>query len=279
MTSDQYRFEWRGRKVVWTKVGHGPPVVMCHGTPWSSALWSPFADALARDFTVYRWDMPGYGESSKDPNHAVDLGVQGEVFSVLLEHWGLQAPRVVAHDFGGAVALRAHLLHGAQFASLCLVDVVVLRPWGSAFFELVKASSAVFSELPATVHRGAIEAYISSASHRGLRDDELSMLTRPWVDDEGQLAFYRQIAQADDRYTAELEPLLATIKAPTHIVWGKDDEWIPVDRAYRLREAIPHSSLDLVPGAGHLIQLDAPVALALILQRWLTGTPGTGQIG
>ena len=56
---------------------------MCHGTPRSSELWVPFAGALAQDFTVYLWDMPRYGKSSKDAAHDVDLGVQGDAFAVL----------------------------------------------------------------------------------------------------------------------------------------------------------------------------------------------------
>ena len=70
-------YSWRGRSVAWERAGSGPPVVFCHGTPWSSALWRPFADALSRDFTVYLWDMPGYGLSSKEPEHPMDLDVQG----------------------------------------------------------------------------------------------------------------------------------------------------------------------------------------------------------
>ncbi|WP_416375816.1 alpha/beta fold hydrolase [Pseudoclavibacter terrae] len=121
---------WRGRSVHWQSFGEGPALVLLHGTPWSSALWRPIAEALSTQFTVYLWDMPGYGSSSKDPSHPVDLGLQGELFAELLDFWGLERPHVVAHDFGGAVALRARLLHGAAYASLCLVDVVALSPWG-----------------------------------------------------------------------------------------------------------------------------------------------------
>jgi pimeloyl-ACP methyl ester carboxylesterase len=53
-------------------------------------------------------------------------------------------------------------------------------------------------------------------------------------------------------------------------VWGEDDTWIPVDRAHRLHDAIPASTLTLLPGAGHLIHLDEPVGLATELRRWLT---------
>lgn len=269
MTIETHRFAWRGREIAWSRRGDGPPLVMCHGTPWSSTLWEPFADALASEFTVYLWDMPGYGCSSKHPDHGVDLGVQGEAFAALVDHWGLERPHVVAHDVGGAVSLRAHLLHRVRFASLCLVDVVVLRPWGSPFFTLVKEHASVFAQLPASVHKGAVEAYISGASSRGLGDDDLSTLVRPWTGRDGQAAFYRQIAQADEAYTAELEPLLDRVTAPTHVVWGEDDQWIPVDRAHRLQETLPGSTMALIPGAGHLIHLDAPVSLATVLHRWL----------
>ncbi|MFV2142927.1 alpha/beta fold hydrolase [Isoptericola sp. G70] len=264
------RFAWRGREIAWTAVGSGPPLVMCHGTPWSSWLWAPFARALAAEFTVHLWDMPGYGVSSKDPGHEVDLGTQGEAFAALLEHCGLDAPHVIAHDSGGAVSLRAHLLHGRDYASLCLVDVVALRPWGSVFFTLVAEHADTFARLPEPVHRGALEAYVAGASHRGLRPDETAAILAPWLDAVGQAAFYRQVAEADERFTAELEPHLGEITAPTHIVWGEQDTWIPPDRAEHLAAAIDGSTLTIVPDAGHLIQLDAPVALATELHRWLT---------
>lgn len=261
---------WRGRSVWWDRIGSGPALVFLHGTPWSSALWRPIALAMSTRFTVYLWDMPGYGSSSKNPSHAVDLGTQGELFAELLVLWGLDRPHVVAHDIGGAVALRARLLHGAKFASLCLVDVVALTPWGSPFFKLVQEHSPVFEQLPAAVHRGAVEAYISGASYKGLGADDLRMLVAPWSDEEGQQAFYRQIAQADERFTTDIEAELGELTEPVHIVWGEQDTWIPVDRARRLNDAIPHSSVTIISEAGHLIQLDAPAALSAELTAWMT---------
>ncbi|MFP5072584.1 alpha/beta fold hydrolase [Pseudonocardia nantongensis] len=49
-----------GHRVAWTVRGSGPPVVLCHGTPWSSWLWAPIAAALERTHRVHLWDMPGY---------------------------------------------------------------------------------------------------------------------------------------------------------------------------------------------------------------------------
>jgi pimeloyl-ACP methyl ester carboxylesterase len=213
--------------------------------------------------------MPGYGESSKHPEHRVSLDVQGELLSDLLRFWEVPSPHVVAHDYGGAVALRGHLLHGSGYASLALVDVVALRPWGSDFFRLVRDHADVFAALPPTVHEGALRAYIRGASHRGLTPGALDTLILPWLDDEGQAAFYRQIAEADEVYTDQVEPLYPAIDVPVLVVWGRDDAWIPIDRAHRLHELIPGARLTVIEQAGHLIQLDQPEALTAALTQWL----------
>jgi pimeloyl-ACP methyl ester carboxylesterase len=262
-------FEWRGRRVRWARAGTGPDVVFCHGTPWSSRLWAPLAEALSESFTVHLWDMPGYGQSSKASEHRVSLDVQGELLNDLMAHWGLTRPHVIAHDYGGAVALRGHLLHGAPMASLALVDVVALAPWGSDFFRLVRDNADTFSALPAAVHEGVLRAYVAGASHVGLTEDAMRTLMKPWLGYEGQAAFYRQIAQSDQQYTDEIEGLYPRISVPVLVVWGTEDTWIPVDRAHRLVELIGGARLRLIESAGHVIHLDQPVALSVTLTRWL----------
>jgi pimeloyl-ACP methyl ester carboxylesterase len=264
---------WRDRRVRWSRRGNGPPVVLCHGTPWSSRLWEPIAGALSSEYTAYLWDMPGYGASSKDPEHHVSLDLQGELLHDLLELWELDSPHVIAHDYGGAVALRAHLLHGSRYASLALVDVVALAPWGSDFFRLVRDHAEVFTAVPPAIHEGIVRAYVSGASHPGLTAEQSDMLAAPWLDEDGQAAFYRQIAEADQRYTDEVEPLYPTIDMPVLVVWGTDDAWIPVDRARRLAELIPGARLELIEDAGHLIQLDQPARLEGALMTWLGSQP------
>lgn len=261
---------WRGRRVRWDVLGDaGPDVVLCHGTPWSSWLWRPVATALAADHRVHLWDMPGYGESSKDAEHRVSLDVQGELFAHLLDRWGLSRPHVLAHDVGGAVALRAALLHGARFASLALVDVVALAPWGSPFFSLVREHADVFVQLPDAIHEGVVRAYVQGAARRPLAPADLDALVAPWLGDVGRPAFYRQVAQADERHTDEVEPLYPTLDLPTLVVWGRDDTWIPVDRAHRLHDLVPGSRLEVLDDAGHLVHLDRPDALLAVLRGWL----------
>jgi pimeloyl-ACP methyl ester carboxylesterase len=114
-----------------------------------------------------------------------------------------------------------------------------------------------------------VRSYVQGASHRGLDERQTQMLVDPWLGPVGQAAFYRQIAQADQSYTDQVQPLDGSVELPVFVVWGVEDTWIPVDRAHALVDAIPGARLQLVRDAGHLIQLDAPEALATSLHTWL----------
>lgn len=250
-------------EVRWDRLGEptSEPVVLLHGTPFSSYVWRGIAVALAARYQVFVWDMPGYGASEKHDDQDVSLAAQTHVFTELLAHWGLAAPLVIAHDFGGAVALRAHLLHGARYRALALVDAVAVAPWGSPFFTLVREHSEVFRQLPPALHRGLVREYVNSASNRGLHPAVLDRLVAPWLGDSGQAAFYRQIAQADQRYTDEIQPQYDEIRLPVLVCWGADDTWIPQAKGQELAAAIPRSDLRTIPGAGHLVQEDAAAEL------------------
>lgn len=149
---------------------------------------------------------------------------------------------------------------------LTLVDVVALAPWGSELFQLVRENAAVFGALPDPLHEALVRAYVRGAAHRPLPPTAEDALVSPWTGPRGKAAFYRQIAQADQRFTDEIEPRYAELDMPVRVIWGTEDTWIPVDRAHRLAAVIPGAELHLVPDAGHLVQLDAPEALtALVL--------------
>lgn len=260
--------------VRWDRLGHPgqQPVILLHGTPFSSYVWRAVARSLARDYQVFVWDMPGYGVSEKSAGQDVSLAAQGRVFTELLAHWGLQEPLVVAHDFGGAVSLRAHLLHGARYRALALVDPVALAPWGSPFFRLVGEHSQVFEQLPPALHHALVREYVSSASSPGLHPVVLDRLVQPWLGDLGQAAFYRQIAQADQRYTDEIQGRYAEISIPALVCWGQNDTWIPVAKGRELAALIPDAKWEPIASAGHLVQEDAPAELTAALIAFLQGT-------
>ncbi|MFJ3037505.1 alpha/beta fold hydrolase [Streptomyces tendae] len=259
--------------VRWNRLGapDGRPLVLLHGTPFSSYVWRAVARSLGRHHQVFVWDMPGYGVSEKGAGQDVSLAAQGRIFTELLEHWGLAEPLVAAHDFGGAVALRAHLLHGARYGALALVDPVALAPWGSPFFRLVRDHAEVFERLPEALHRALVREYVGSTGGPGLHPAVLDRLVEPWLGKAGQPAFYRQIAQADQRYTDEMQDRYAGIDVPVLVCWGEDDAWIPVAKGRELAGLVPGAGWEPIAAAGHLVQEDAPAELTAALLDFFRG--------
>jgi pimeloyl-ACP methyl ester carboxylesterase len=268
------RFATGAGEVAWDRFGQGPPVVLVHGTPWSSWSWRRVAWLLSERFTVYVFDLLGFGASDKHPGQDVSLAGHGQRFAALLDSWGLERPAVVAHDIGGATALRAHLLHHRPMAALALIDVVALAPWGSPFYQLVREHASVFEQLPPAIHEGVVRAYVGTAQARPLDRDLETALVSPWLDAAGQSAFYRQIAQGDERDTDEVEPLYGQITAPTLIVWGEADLWIPPERGRELARRIPPARLEVLPSAGHLVQEEKPDELTQLLAEHLGSSFG-----
>ena len=262
-------YSFNGQTVRYAIHGEGPPLVFVHGTPFSSYVWHRIAPHFSTSHRVHYFDLLGYGQSEQAAGQDVSLGVQNQLLAELLEHWGLERPDVVAHDFGGATALRTHLLNGKDYRSLTLIDPVALSPWGSPFVQHVRQHEQAFSGVPDYIQQAIVPAYIRGAIHRKIADSELAPYVQPWLGATGQAAFYRQIAQMDERYTAEVAALYPSIRCPTQILWGEEDQWIPIERGRQLQQLIPGSRFQAVPNAGHLLQEDAPEAIIAALLRFL----------
>ena len=251
-------FSYATGKIQYDVEGEGPPLVLVHGTPWSSFNWRHIIPALARWWTVYFYDLLGYGQSEKYAGQDVSLGVQNQVLAALLDHWGLTSPFIVGHDFGGTTVLRTHLLENRDFRKIALIDPVALGPWGSPFFRHVKEYQAAFDGLPDYIHETMLLAYVRGASYRPMASETLLEITKPWLNDIGKPAFYRQVGQADQRFTDDIEPMYGSITRPVLILWGEQDEWIPIAKGRELHQVIPSSEMHSIPNAGHLVQEDAP---------------------
>lgn len=258
-------FHFEGQQVRYGIAGRGAPLVLIHGTPFSSVVWRRIAPYLTEHRQVFYFDLLGYGRSEMSPGQDVSLGVQGRLLKALLDHWAIAKPDVVAHDFGGCTALRACLLGGCEYRSLTLIDPVALAPWGSPFVQHVRHHEAAFAGLPPYIHAAMLSAYIGGAVFRPLREEDMQRYMDPWLGEQGQAAFYRQIAQMEQRYTDEIESRYDELRCPVMILWGEEDRWIPIERGHELASRIPTARLRPVPAAGHLVQEDAPEAIVAAL--------------
>lgn len=297
-------------RIRWTRTGNAaaPPLVFVHGTPWSSAVWHNLTSSLSTRYHIHLYDHPGFGLSptprrlvdddggdDDDANDKVDLDaslvLRADASAALFKHWDLvgsssnssssnssssnntSLPHVVCHDNGGLVSLRLLLEHGVRFASLCLVDVVAMGPFGLPFFKLVAENEGVFRAIPARFAEGFARAYVKSAACKALPEGIEDMLCAPWLEGGGQGSgrFLREMVQAHYRDTGSLEDEYGRVGGlvPTKIIWGRDDDWLPVEIAHRLKQALNAEELVVLEEAGHLVQYDQPGRLALEVGLWL----------
>jgi pimeloyl-ACP methyl ester carboxylesterase len=277
--------------IKWCSLGNpsNPPVVFIHGTPWSSRVWSPFALALSRHFNVYLFDNPGFGKSPLEreidrkpfqPSNKVseldsDLARQSEVFAALFntweKSWNGRIPHVIAHDHAGLMSLRAYLLHGCAYASLCLIDVVAIGPFGQDLFNTVAENPEHFQRLPDMAFEGILESYIRNAAFTELAKDVMDILKAPWLKEGGKAGFIRQLCQANSRSTDEVESRYGEVgsQIPVKIIWGAQDNWIPAEDATRLGNALQAKEVVHIEEAGHLVMYDQPAQLGVELGNWL----------
>ncbi|KAN0096045.1 alpha/beta-hydrolase [Hyaloscypha variabilis] len=287
-------------------------VVFVHGTPWSSTVFRPIIEALLAkgSYKILVYDLPGYGQSqefipsSRNTTSATSTAAfqgdtsvkfQAKALVRLLKHVQLDgagrnpAPAIIAHDIAGAIVLRAHLLHGAEFDTMMLLDTNAVLPWGDGFYTLVRSDPQPFLRLPPSIFEAVVRAVIRSACYdpnvlQTGWEDELAL---PWIggpsDDAGvgerQRSFVRQIAQANDEDVAEMlaGELYERVRCDVKIVWGEQDQWIPREKIEELIRRMNGRVKEwaFIPEAGHLVMLDQPGRFAIEVFDWLTrfGSP------
>lgn len=107
--------------------GAGPPLLLMHGHPQTSAMWHRVAPELARDFTVVAIDLRGYGASDKPAGGGDHAAYSKRAMALdavgAMRTLGFGRFRVLAHDRGARVAHRLALDHPERVERMVLLDV------------------------------------------------------------------------------------------------------------------------------------------------------------
>jgi pimeloyl-ACP methyl ester carboxylesterase len=257
-------------EIAYDVLGYGPPLILVHGTPSRSYIWRNIALRLADRFTVYVFDLLGFGQSERREGLDVSIANQSRLLAELVEAWELEAPSVAGHDIGGAIALRAHLLEGVPFGCMALVDSVALRPWITPTTRHVKAHLDVYGTMPASVFEAIVASHLRTATHKPMDEHAFATYLEGWRGEYGQRLYLQKDAQLDERDTAEFEVLLPSIGVPVRIIWGEQDAWLDPALAERLHELIPGSDLLVLPDTGHFAMEDSPREVAAALFAFFT---------
>lgn len=246
--------------------GAGEPIILIHGFPTSSHLWSQVVRHLPTGHRVVVVDLLGFGRSDAPGAHDVSIRGHADRMLALMDALRINYACVVGHDVGGGIAMSMSLRAPARVSRLCLVDSVAFDEWPSREVKMARAMLPLTRHLPATwllsilrtdLLRGYTEA--SRATH------SIEKYVRPFASLEGRDVFMRHLASLDSADTAALTPRLKDIVAPTAILWGAEDPFLPMGIGARLGEAIPGSTFEVLPGSRHFVPEESPERVAAVV--------------
>jgi len=244
-----------------------PALILLHGFGSSLHTWVPWAEDLSSDFRVIRFDMPGSGLSSADPNADYSDARSLQVLTALMDHFGIARTTLIGNSMGGRIAW--------TFAAACpdRVDkLVLISPDGFAGHGVDYGKRRA---IPSTVRlmrfvlpkpllrMNLVPAY---ADPDKLTDPIVTryhdLLLGPDVRDA-------MIARMEQNELVDRQPLLRTIKAPTLLLWGDRDGMIPLANSNDYLKELPDSRLVVLPGLGHLPFEEAPRTALVPLRSFL----------
>ena len=240
--------------------GHGAPLVFLHG-PWG-LTWDPFLDALASHFTVHAPEHPGTTPGAPDEIYELD-GLWDLVvcYDELLDGLGLDDTVLVGHSFGGMIACELAAASPRRVRRLALID-----PLG------------FWRETEPVVNWMALD--LLEMRRKIFRDPEAAAARRMFGDaDEHTAAARVRLTWAMGTTGKFIWPIpdkglkkrAHRIKAPTLLVWGKEDELVPPVYADEFTRRLPHARVHLVDQAAHAPHLEHPETVARVVGEFLSG--------
>ncbi len=237
-----------GKNIQYLKMGEGEgvPLLLLHGFGGDINIWVFNQEALAAERTVYAIDLPGHGGSTKDVGEG-DLVSLVDVVEGFMDAMGIEKAHVFGHSMGGAIAGSLAIKHPERVQSLALI-----------------ASAGLGEE----INGEYIESFIAANRRKemksalGLLFADQDLVNRQLVND---VIKFKRLDGVDEalRKTANKlfpggkqadVPDLSNVEVPMLVVWGREDQIVPVSHS----ENVPgHARVEILDDTGHMPQMEA----------------------
>ncbi len=269
-------FEWRGRRIAFTKRGNGPPILFIHGihaAAWSYE-WRDNVDYFARRNTVYTIDLLGFGRSERPP-----LRYSARLFISLISDFVSQvinAPCVlVASSLAGAYAIVLAARDPHRFPALALIAPTGLvrlnRPAtisGDAGRFAIDAPIAGTAAFNALVSRRSLRNYLRKAyADDTIVTDEL--IESYYANSHQRGARHAPAAFVSGHLNIDVRQALRRLTQPGLLVWGEQGSIAPVEEFRGFRTLKPDFEMSVLSPAGDLPQHERADDFNVILSTWL----------
>lgn len=209
-----------------------PSILFLHGWGQNTLMMRPIAEPFASDFDIVLIDLPGYGESS-EPKSIWSVYDYMECIHTLCLELKIENPILVGHSFGGKISL--------AYASKYSVSKLIL--FGSPFRKGIEKLS-LKTKLLKTAKKIPVLNHFEEFAKRHIGS----------TDYRNASPVMRQILVST--VNLDITEDVKKITCPTLIVWGSEDEAVPLDDAYILENLIPDAAVIVYEGCTHYAYLE-----------------------
>ena len=256
-----------GTRIRYIDVGRGAPVLFLHGLGASMYAWRRnLAAVAAAGFRVIAFDNRGFGLSDKPPAPS-DNAAYARLAIALMDSLRLTDAVLVGHSMGGAIAAQVAIEYPPRVRGLVLVGSAGLGAREPLLFRVARWPVLGAAAL-ALRGRGFTARLLRSTyfDPGKVTEADVDQYYAPVAQPEYGRALRGVLQQF--RFTA-LEGRLDRIAAPTLVLWGEEDRWVPMGLGRALAAGIARSAFVSVPRAGHSFQEEAPDEVNHLVIRFL----------
>lgn len=244
-------------------VGHGLPVVLLHAFPLKRMMWEPQIAALFGECRCIVPDLRGFGDSPKSGPYSMD--VMADDVIALLDALQIDRAAVGGLSMGGYVAFNLLRRYRHRVRALLLADT---RAAADTPEGLQKRDDLI--TLARTEGAGAVaDKQVTGLIGKSTREKQPELVDRIRTVMAGESVDGIVGALEAMKGRADSTPILASIDIPTLVVVGEEDVITPPKEARAMHEQIKGSRLEIIPGAGHLSNLERPAAFNAALSDFV----------
>lgn len=247
-------------------IGTGMPVVFLHAFPLNQSLWNDQAAVFSDSFRIITFDWRGFGESSLFEDVPSSMEVFADDLAGLLDHLGVNRAVICGISMGGYAALGFLRRYAERISALTLVDTRAKADTDEARQSRL-AMARVAREKGTKAIADAMLPRLLGTKTIETKPDVVARV-RAMIEANGVEGVARALLGMAER--PDSTPLLEKIPCATLVVVGEDDVLTPPSEAEAMAKAIPGAALKIIPGAGHLSNLEQPHEFNRILRHFLS---------
>jgi len=230
-------------------------VVLIHSLALDAGIWNGVVTKLADHAEILTYDCRGHGRSGRHASSFTPELIARDL-AELLDHVGWRTAMVAGCSMGGCVAQAFGGLYTSRVSALGLIDTTAWYGEDAPAVWRERAANARSKGLAGLVDFQVTRWF--GDSFRSAHPELVSAATHVFLANDLDCYAASCVMLGD----ADLRPYLSSLRMPVAVIVGEQDYATPIAMARELHEAIPRSTLSIIPGARHLTPIECPDEIA-----------------